>query len=113
LKAKTIIAKYSRARDNAASSQEYFDDLDRAAPPNERDEWKEAIEAAEKGRSTDIEKMDYMLPRYTNGATLKEIEADMANKIPDLLILQPIMGPLPRGLLKASNSRTASLFPLF
>jgi len=80
LKAKTIIAKYSRARDNAASSQEYFDDLDRAAPPNERDEWKEAIEAAEKGRSTDIEKMDYMLPRYTNGATLKEIEADMAKQ---------------------------------
>ena len=80
MKAKTIIAKYSRARDNAASSQEYFNDLDRAAPPDERDEWKEAIEAAEKGHSTDIEEMDYMLPRYTNGATLKEIEADMAKQ---------------------------------
>lgn len=24
--------------------------------------------------------MDYMLPEYTNGATLKEIEADMAHR---------------------------------
>jgi len=80
LKAKTIIAKYSRARDNAALSQEYFDDLDRAAPQDERDQWKESIEAAEKARSADIEVMDYMLPRYTNGATFKEIEADMAKQ---------------------------------
>ena len=80
MKAKAIIAKYSWARNNAASSQEYFNDLDWAALPDEWDQWKEAIEAAEKGCSTDIEEMDYMLPRYTNGVTLKEIEADMAKQ---------------------------------
>jgi len=79
-KGKTIIAKYHRALDNATSSREYFDDLDRAAPQAQRDEWKESIEVAEKARLTDVDEMDYMLPQYTNGATLKEIEADMAKQ---------------------------------
>jgi hypothetical protein len=66
----SVIGKYRRAVINDCESRQYFDDLSSVVEENLRNEWEEAIHAAEAVRITNPEKMDIM------GNTFKEGQYD-------------------------------------